>query len=391
MQTFTQNENSTVSSDDQPLVSVITACYQQGHFLGDCIHSVQRQDYPHVEHIIVNDGSTDTTEQVATSQPDRKIRYFFQSNRGQATARQTGLERANGHYILLLDSDDALLPGAISRLVRLAGRMPSERLGLVIGQSLVTDANLKPNGKIVNRKVAITLEKMVKENLIGGIGGVLMRSADLHRLGGLDVAGRPGAEDWDLWIRYFRAGATFQYCQKAVSLYRQTGVSYSRNPLKMFESVRAVLETCRAQDLRLASFNASEALICDTKFEPLLTRQALYHLGIALALESGSEVLDRLVDGVQPEHLAMQPDLLLAVHAGALHALCYDQFRFAKKQSAIDATSLWLLASKLSLDRQTFEKLHRQLSPEHSMRIKEIINLAIRRLNARFVDKSQSA
>ncbi len=93
------------------LVSVVIPCYNQAHFLGEAIESVLAQSYPHLEIVVVDDGSPDNTEEVAARYPG--VRYVRQENQGLAAARNTGLRHSRGDYLVFLDADDRLLPEAV--------------------------------------------------------------------------------------------------------------------------------------------------------------------------------------------------------------------------------------------------------------------------------------
>jgi len=106
----------------KPLVSVIVPCYKQAQFLPEAVESVLGQTYPHVETIVVNDGSPDDTEAVAKRYGDR-IRYVWRPNGGISAARNTGIAQARGAYLKFLDSDDLLHLEQISwQMEALAGR-----------------------------------------------------------------------------------------------------------------------------------------------------------------------------------------------------------------------------------------------------------------------------
>src|SRR5215204_1671374 len=94
-----------------PLVSVVIPCYKQAHFLGEAIESVLAQSYPNFEIIVVDDGSPDNTSEVAASYP--RVRLVRQENQGLSAARNSGLSRSEGEYVVFLDADDRLLPGAL--------------------------------------------------------------------------------------------------------------------------------------------------------------------------------------------------------------------------------------------------------------------------------------
>lgn len=95
------------------LVSVIIPAYNASKTIAKTLQSVFDQDYKHVEIIVVNDGSTDTTEEVLSKYLDR-ITYVYQANAGVSVARNKGYSIANGEYIQYLDADDLLAKGKIS-------------------------------------------------------------------------------------------------------------------------------------------------------------------------------------------------------------------------------------------------------------------------------------
>src|SRR5918998_3304628 len=96
---------------EQSVVSVIIPCYNQGRFLSEAIESVLAQTYPHVETIVVDDGSTDDTSNIAARYSG--VRCIRQGNQGLAAARNTGLGESKGGYLVFLDADDRLLPNAL--------------------------------------------------------------------------------------------------------------------------------------------------------------------------------------------------------------------------------------------------------------------------------------
>ena len=104
-------------------VSVIIPCYNAEHYIDIGIKSIFEQDYPNVELIIVNDGSTDKSEEIIRSwvepfaQKGYELKYYCQTNQGQAAATNHALKHVTGEYLTLLDADDYFLPGSISKRV----------------------------------------------------------------------------------------------------------------------------------------------------------------------------------------------------------------------------------------------------------------------------------
>lgn len=91
-----------------PLVSVIIPVYNVEKYLRRCLNSVIDQEYKNIEIILVNDGSTDNSLEMAISykEKDKRIKVFSQENQGLSAARNTGLDKSQGEYIIFIDSDD---------------------------------------------------------------------------------------------------------------------------------------------------------------------------------------------------------------------------------------------------------------------------------------------
>jgi glycosyltransferase involved in cell wall biosynthesis len=100
----------------RPIVSVIINNYNYGEYLADAIESALNQTYPHVETIVVDDGSTDCSRDVIESFGNR-ITRVLKENGGQASALNTGFRASNGDIVFFLDSDDVLLDDIVERVV----------------------------------------------------------------------------------------------------------------------------------------------------------------------------------------------------------------------------------------------------------------------------------
>lgn len=99
-------------TENKFLISVIIPAYNSEKYLADTLHSVLCQNFEQVEVVVVDDGSKDNTRQIVErlQKEDKRIRYFYQDNKGVSVARNLGLENAEGTFITFLDSDDALEP-----------------------------------------------------------------------------------------------------------------------------------------------------------------------------------------------------------------------------------------------------------------------------------------
>jgi glycosyltransferase involved in cell wall biosynthesis len=108
----------TLKSEIRPLVSIITPSYNRGHLISNAIASVISQTFPNWEHIIVDDGSGDNTDEVVASFKDPRLIYIYQTHSGQAVARNRALDMARGEWIAYIDSDNELFPRYLEIVLR---------------------------------------------------------------------------------------------------------------------------------------------------------------------------------------------------------------------------------------------------------------------------------
>ena len=106
-----------MSSPFLPLVSIITPVYNGSRFLDALIQSVQKQDYSFIEHIIIDDGSTDDGATINVLKNYSHIRWWSRPNRGQYATMNEGLRAAKGEFVCFICADDVILPGSVSTAV----------------------------------------------------------------------------------------------------------------------------------------------------------------------------------------------------------------------------------------------------------------------------------
>lgn len=124
-----------------PLVTIVIPAYNAERYLSDCLKSVQAQSYANLEILIIDDGSSDNTEQICRdfAEGDSRIVLLRQKNSGVSSARNNGIRNASGEYIQFLDADDMLKPNAISCLVDCMARTPADAVSF--GYCAFNDAN----------------------------------------------------------------------------------------------------------------------------------------------------------------------------------------------------------------------------------------------------------
>jgi glycosyltransferase involved in cell wall biosynthesis len=128
-----------MTMQELPLVSIVTPSYNQGRFIEETILSVLNQDYPRIEYIVMDGGSTDETLDILRTYESR-LAWSSEKDKGQSDAINKGLRLAKGEILAYLNSDDTYLPGAITRAVRyLTVENPDS--AFVYGQGYYTTAD----------------------------------------------------------------------------------------------------------------------------------------------------------------------------------------------------------------------------------------------------------
>lgn len=196
-----------------PLISVIIPSYNYAKYLPECIESVRAQSYPAWEAVIVDDGSSDGTEQIAPAliANDPRISYFRKENGGVSKARNFGIQHSRGEYILPLDADDLLAPTALEDLCKALRNDPESGFaycGLENYRGLPSDVAEWYPGYFLRSRI-------VDENL-SACSALWRRS--LFEAG---VQYRQVLyEDWDLWLQIVARGFRGAYVPKPLLKYR---------------------------------------------------------------------------------------------------------------------------------------------------------------------------
>ncbi|MBJ2126426.1 MULTISPECIES: glycosyltransferase family A protein [unclassified Flavobacterium] len=200
------------------LVSIIVPCYKQAHFLDETLQSVLNQNYNNWECIIVNDGSPDDTELVASKwcAKDDRFKYLFKENGGLSSARNAGIKISKGEFILPLDSDDFLHENYLSRLIPELNKDLS--LGIVSCQSYFFRD--KKSNIIFETKVSgSNYRDLMYENIM--MASSLYRKECWEQVGGYDENMKNGFEDWEFWINITKRSWKFKFVEESLFYYRK--------------------------------------------------------------------------------------------------------------------------------------------------------------------------
>lgn len=229
------------------LVSIIIPAYNAAHFLPQTLESCLRQTYPHLEIIVVNDGSRDNTAEVARSYPN--VICIDQANKGLAGARNTGIDHATGDYLQFLDADDLLLPDKIKRCVETFQTDPSADVVYTDYEVRSHDLQQPASKPDLEMGEGDILRLLVNTtSTIFRVPCPLIKSAVVRQVGGFSL-GMQGVEDWHFWIKLAAAGAIYRFIPEVLVWYRDSPVSMSKNRLLMTRSRLAAMQALRELNL----------------------------------------------------------------------------------------------------------------------------------------------
>ena len=183
-----------------PLVSIITPSFNQAPYLEQTIQSVLGQDYPRLEYIVVDGGSTDNSLEIIQKYNDRLAYWISEKDSGQAEAINKGFARAKGDILGWLNSDDYYLPNTISQVVKSFQENPD--VVMVYGDMLAVNGT----GETINvlRYKQLSLQDLLCFQIIGQPSVFFRRSA-LEKTGGLDTSFHFMLDN-HLWIRLAQQG-----------------------------------------------------------------------------------------------------------------------------------------------------------------------------------------
>lgn len=204
-----------------PTVSVVVTCYNYGKYLKGCLESILSQSFTDLEIIVVNDGSTDDTDEVIGKfQGMDNIKYIKQVNSGQAKAKNAGIQHASGDFIAFLDADDAWEEDKLTKQIPLFSK---EAVGVVYSRARYIDEqgrtleDFKLVGKYLVPKSGNVTNYLLLDNFVPFSSSIVRRNC-LERCGTFDESLKMGI-DWDLWLRISTA-YEFDFVDEPLLIYR---------------------------------------------------------------------------------------------------------------------------------------------------------------------------
>jgi glycosyltransferase involved in cell wall biosynthesis len=230
-----------------PRISIVTPSFNQGEFLEETLVSVAQQDYPNVEHLVVDGGSTDGSAAILERWRDRLAYVVSEPDRGQAHAINKGFARSTGEILTWLNSDDLLAPGALAAV---AMAFHTRAADLVAGVACLFD----DSGTVDRHLTACPDGPLPLDELLDLEGRwhagqffyqpeVMFRREIFQRVGGTLREDLVYSLDYDLWVRFAEAGARLHVIGRPVAWFRL----HAAQKTHVVQRFRAELEAYRAE------------------------------------------------------------------------------------------------------------------------------------------------
>ncbi len=197
-----------------PRVSIITPSYNQAQYLEQCIVSVLEQDYPNIEYIIMDGGSSDGSVEIIKKYAHRLAYWVSQPDGGQSAAINAGLRRSTGEIWAWMNADDAYLPGAVSKAAAWLFEHPEH--DIIYGDCIEIDAN----GANLHYRQSKKIEpsKMMTDGIHIPSGSTFIRRRVREHIGNLNES-LHYVMDIEYWLRAFLK-VSFGYVPETLSQYR---------------------------------------------------------------------------------------------------------------------------------------------------------------------------
>jgi glycosyltransferase involved in cell wall biosynthesis len=209
------------TNTSQPMVevdmkfSIVTISFNQQEYLEEAMGSILNQDYSAIEYIVVDPGSQDGSRELIESHRGQLAQVVFESDQGAADGLNKGFSHATGDIFGFLNSDDALLPGALKSVQRTFRDNPD--CDIVMGNGFVVDALGKRIRRI--RAAGFTVDRYFYGGATWLQQATFFRRSVFERVGGFNVNNR-SCWDGELFVDMVRQGAKIQYLNQDLALFR---------------------------------------------------------------------------------------------------------------------------------------------------------------------------
>jgi glycosyltransferase involved in cell wall biosynthesis len=206
-----------------PTFAVVSPSYNTGAHVGAAVRSVLDQDWPHVDYLVMDGGSTDNTVEVLKSFGPR-LKWVSQRDRGQADAINRGFAQTSGDVLGWVNSDDAYAPGALRAAAELLAANPD--VAMVYGDADFIDAAGNRIGRCAHVEPVFSRRRLLHYSDFVVQPAAFFRRGAFDAVGGLDPS-LNWAMDYDLWLKFAAANYKVAYLPRVLAHYRWLGDSKS--------------------------------------------------------------------------------------------------------------------------------------------------------------------
>jgi group 2 glycosyl transferase len=222
-------------------ISIIVTCYNQEAFLGETLNSIAQQTYSDWECIIIDDGSTDNSAQIAKKwrEKDSRFLYFFQENKDRSAARNAGIDKISGEFVQFLDGDDMLQPTKLEESITL---FTKEKCDIVISNfEEIKEGKRRPPfcnlGKYEFTYENILLKWDIDFNI--PIHCFIFSKKSIEGI--FFVEEFSVKEDWVMWLEVFKRTPKVLFIDKPLAVYRIHNSNTSQNKELIEKNIEKVL------------------------------------------------------------------------------------------------------------------------------------------------------
>ncbi|HEY0979829.1 MAG TPA: glycosyltransferase [Candidatus Paceibacterota bacterium] len=246
-------------NNPQQLVSVIISAYNVEKYISQAIESVIAQTYSHIEILIVNDGSTDSTLHIIEGYAlkDKRVVVVTQENQGVSAARNTGFKIAQGDYFCIFDADDIMLPTKIEAQLRFSNSNPSADFIYSKAYYFIDGTNDIYRHDLTTANGSSVHKKLLQYGNFIYTGTVFFKRSvfDIHS--GFDEHFR-SAEEFDYWLTLSKKGVSFLSHNEYLTLCRSRGSGLTSDSITMYTTLIAVLEKHFAESSFLSKITSRQ-------------------------------------------------------------------------------------------------------------------------------------
>lgn len=208
-----------------PRISIVTPSLNQGPFVEEALRSVLLQEYPNVELIVADGGSTDGSVETIGKYRDRLAHWICEPDGGPANALNKGFRLATGEILGFLNADDLLLPGSLAKVVREFRMHPSA--DVVSGHGYLANASGKVGAPFISDRWNLT--RFAYDACVLVQAATFFRRSKFQEVNGFNERNQT-AWDMELWADLALAGATFHWFDEFLAVYRVHVASITGRP-----------------------------------------------------------------------------------------------------------------------------------------------------------------